>query len=146
MNQVVDTAAKARLFTVRRLVVALAIAGAVVALFFALALYEESPELPLRPAAIRFISPEPGTLGVRQGTVFYELGDQYTGTLRLDSVTIPMDQLDVISGLNRISFTPGAGKDVETLEPGAHTATAVFWPLGKGRAEARSYTWRFNVH
>ena len=125
MNQVPATPS---LFTVRRLVITLAMAGAVAALFFALALYEESPQLPLRPAAIRFISPEPGSIVVRQGTVFYELGDQYTGTLRLDSVAIPEDQLDVIGGLNRISFTPGSGKEVEALEPGAHTATAVFWP------------------
>lgn len=143
MNQI---GAKPRSFTVRRLVIALAMVGAVAALFFALALYEESPVLPLRPAAIKFISPAPGSFGVRQGTVFYELGDQYTGTLRLDSVAIPEDQLDVIGGLNRISFTPGSGKEIEALEPGAHTATAVFWPRGEGRAEARSYTWRFNVH
>ena len=130
----------------RRFVLGLILVASGVALYVAFALHEESPDLPLRPAAIRFVSPEPGTLEVRQTTVFYELESRYAGTLRVDSVVIPDDQIDVIQGLNRVSFTPGKGKEFEAFSPGAHNATAVFWPVDEGPESAQRYTWRFNVH
>jgi hypothetical protein len=130
----------------RRFVLGVILVASGVALYVAFALHEDSADLPLRPAAIRVVSPEPGTLEVRQTTVFYELDSRYAGTLRVDSVVIPDDQIDVIQGLNRVSFTPGEDKEFEEFSPGAHNATAVFWPVGEGPESAQRYTWRFNVH
>ena len=130
----------------RRFVLGLVLVASGVGLYVAFALHEDSPDLPLRPAVIRFVSPEPGTFEVRQTSIFYELDPRYAGTLRVDSVAIPDDQLDVIQGLNRVSFTPGKDKQFEAFAPGAHAATAIFWPVGEGPGAAQRYTWRFNVH
>ncbi len=135
-----------RMFTLQRVIVWLVLLASGVALYFGFALHEGSSKAVMRPAAIRALSPEPGTFDVRQTTVFYELDPRYTGTLRIDSITIPDDQLNVIEGLNRVSFTPGEGMEIEELAPGRHSATAVFWPVSEGRDAATSYTWRFNVH
>ncbi len=134
-----------RLFTVRRLVISLLLAVSVAAIYVAFTLHETSPEA-FRPRAVSVVFPEPGTLEVRQTTIFYELAAGYAGTLRIGRVEIPPDQLDVIEGLNRISFTPGEGKEIEALDPGLQRVTAIFWPSAEGRDAALSYTWRFNVH
>ncbi|MDP9070932.1 MAG: hypothetical protein M3N68_06565 [Actinomycetota bacterium] len=134
-----------RLVTVRRVVISLLLALSAAGMYVAFTLHEESPEA-FRPRAIQVVFPEPGSLEVRQTTIFYELGSDYDGTLRVGGVEIPLDQLDVIEGLNRISFTPGKGKEIEALEPGAQRVTAVFWPRSEGRSAALTYSWRFNVH
>ena len=139
------TPGPARLLTVRRLVVSLLLALSVAALYVAFTMHEETP-VEFRPRAVHVVYPSPGSLEVRQTTIFYELGSEYDGTLRVGGVEIPMDQLDVIEGLNRISFTPGDGKEIEALEPGLQRATAVYWPRSEGRRAALTYTWRFNVH
>jgi hypothetical protein len=42
-------------------------------------------------------------------------------------------------------FTPREGATIESLEPGEHSATAVFWRLDQSPAESRSFTWFFTV-
>ncbi len=135
-----------RLVTLPRVVMSLLLAVAAAGMYVAFTLHEETPSSQIRPAPVRLVYPEPRSLEVRQTTVFYELASGYDGTLRIGGVEIPMDQLDVIEGLNRISFTPGAGKEIESLEPGSQIVTAVFWPRAQGRRGALTYTWRFRVH
>ena len=134
-----------RLITVRRAVISVLLALSVGALYVAFTMHKETPVL-LRPRAVHVVYPAPGSLEVRQTTIFYELATEYEGTLRVGDVEIPADQLDVIQGLNRISFTPGAGKEIAALEPGLQRATAVYWPRSEGRRAALTYTWRFTVH
>ena len=135
-----------RLVTVPRVVMSLLLAVAAAGMYVAFTLHEETPSSQTRPGAVRVVSPAPGSLEVRQTTVFYELASAYDGTLRISGVEVPEDQLDVIEGLNRISFTPGAGKEIESLEPGSQVVTAIFWPRAVGRRAAVTYTWRFRVH
>ena len=135
-----------RLLSVRRVVISILLALSAAGLYVAFTLHEETPATPFRPSVVTVVSPEPGSLEVRQTEIFYELASEYDGTLRVGGVEIPEDEIDVIEGLNRISFTPGEGKEIEALEPGAQNATAIFWPRAEGRRAALTYTWRFNVH
>ncbi len=129
----------------RRFVLGLVLVASGVALYVAFALHEDSADLPLRPAAIRFVSPEPGALELRQTTIFYELDPRYAGTLRVDSVVIPDDQLDVIVGLNRYSFTPGEGREISELPPGRTCAVVTYELVTDVNAEPGRYRWCFNV-
>lgn len=135
-----------RLVTLPRVVMSLLLALAAAGMYVAFTLHEDTPPAPVRPRAVRVVFPTPGSLQLRQTTIFYELESPYEGTLRVGGVEVPMDELEVIQGLNRISFTPGQGKAIEALEPGTQTVSAVFWLRTEGRRAAQRYTWRFTVH
>ena len=54
----------------------------------------------------------------RQSRVGIDLAIGWEGTLVIDGVEIPADQLDVTPELGLIEYTPGDGKAVEELQPG----------------------------
>ena len=114
-------------------------------LFFAFTTSEDEPAPPARDAAIRRVFPEQGTVAIRQDSVGIELAFGYTGVLQIDRTEIPDDQLNRIDGINRLSFTPGDGKEITALAPGRHCATALFWPSGRTRQDARRHSWCFTA-
>ena len=68
------------------------------------------------------------------------------GTLQLNNVEIPRDQLTLTPELARIEFTPGDGKVVEQLQAGLNCVNAIVWPIAEGRGEAaREIPWCFQV-
>lgn len=131
------------LLTFRRVVSSVLLAGAFVGLVIAFQLHDDSPNPRLRPSAIRAISPEQDTLQLRQTEIFVELDPSYTGSLIVNGTQIPDDQLDVIKGLNRYSFTPADGREVKTLPPGRNCIVVTFASVGGG--SPGSYQWCFNV-
>lgn len=137
--------AAARLFTPRRLVSSVLLAVAFVGLYMAFILHDDSPNPKLRPQAVRTVSPDPGTLQLRQTEIFAELQPAYRGTLSVNGTVIPDDQLDVIDGLNRISFTPGEGQELEELPPGRTCAEVSFEQITDPDVEPGRYRWCFNV-
>ena len=138
-------AAAPRLFTPRRLVSSVLLAVAFVGLYMAFILHDDSPNPKLRPQAVRTVSPDPGTLQLRQTEIFAELQPAYRGTLSVNGTVIPDDQLDVIDGLNRISFTPGEGRELEELPPGRTCAEVSFEQITDPDVEPGRYRWCFNV-
>ena len=48
-------------------------------------------------------------------------------------------------GNDTLTFTPGPGIDIEAFDDGVHRVTVAYWPVERGDAAARSYSWSFNV-
>lgn len=145
MGAVTAPATARRLFTPRRVVSSVLLALAFAGLYLAFILHDDSPNARLRPQAVRTVSPEPGTLQLRQTEIFAELQPTYRGTLAVNGTTIPDDQLDVIEGLNRVSFTPGEGRELESLPPGRTCAVVTFELVTDPDTEPGSFRWCFNV-
>lgn len=135
-----------RIVTVPRMVMSVLLAFALASLYVAFSEHDESPNPRLRPSAVRTVSPLPASLQLRQTEIFVELAPQFTAALTVNGIPVPDDQLDVIEGLNRYSFTPGEGKEIERLPPGRACAVVDYTPVaGAEGATGGSYRWCFNV-
>ena len=100
----------------------------------------------VRQGAILRVFPQPDTVAVRQDAIGVELSFGYRATMSIDGRYIPDDQLDIVQGINRVSFTPGTGKEFEQLDEGRHCATVnYFQGPAQEPAGARPYTWCFTV-
>lgn len=130
--------------TARRILISFLLAGAVVGFFYAFtsSVDESQPE---PPTAVKLVFPVPNDLQLRQDAIGYELADGYAGALRIDDTEIPDDQLDIISGINRISYAPAPDKETGELEPGRHCAVARYWPDDEPEDD-ETFRWCFNVH
>ena len=109
--------------TVRDVLVkaAIGVALAVAAVSMYLAFDTGRDEEPVvRRGAILRVFPEAGTVALRQEAIGVELAFGYRASLRIDRRVIPDDQLDVVAGINRVSFTPGPDKEIEQLDEGRH--------------------------
>jgi hypothetical protein len=130
----------------RRIVITLLLAIALGGFFYAFTRPTDRQQPALRDAAVRHVEPAPGDLVLRQTEIAVDLDPTYTGILTIDGHHIPEDQLDRIRGLNRVSFTPGEGKDFTKLSPGRHCAGVELWPTATPDVPHRSYPWCFEVH
>ena len=105
---------------------------------------EELP--PVRRAGLVRWSPAEGSVAVRQGAIDVELGFGYDGELSINNRPIPDDQVDRIAGINRLSFTPGPGKEYESLPEGRNCVSITFWTTAAGRESAsRPFSWCFTA-
>jgi hypothetical protein len=89
--------------------------------------------------------PAPNSQVPQQSTIGIDLAAGWEGTLQLNNVEIPRDQLTLTPELARIEFTPGEGQLVEELQAGRNCVTAVVWPIAEGRDAARQVPWCFEV-
>jgi hypothetical protein len=89
--------------------------------------------------------PAPNSQVPQQSTVGIDLLSGWEGTLQLNDVEIPLDQLMLTPELARIEFTPGDGKVVEELQAGLNCVNAIVWPIAEGRDAARQIPWCFTV-
>lgn len=103
-------------------------------------------EEPVRRAGIVRVFPAAGTVALRQDAIGAELGFDYTGRLTIDRRVIPDDQIDTIAGINRLSFTPGPGKEIESLDEGRHCVSLLYWRTADGEDSAgQPLTWCFTA-
>lgn len=103
-------------------------------------------EVPIRRAGLTRVFPQPGSVALRQDAFGAELGFGYEGRLEVDRRVIPDDQLDKIPGINRISFTPGSGKEIESLDEGRHCVSLIYWRASEGEEKAgQPFTWCFTA-
>ena len=122
---------------------------AVIVAFFSLFLAfdqgrEEEPPVVRGPVLRAF--PERNSVALRQEAIGVELAFGYDATLQIDSRPIPDDQLDRVSGINRISFTPGEGKEIERLSEGRHCASVRYFGAGAPPdTPSRLYSWCFTA-
>jgi hypothetical protein len=89
--------------------------------------------------------PAPNSQVPQQQGIGIDLLSGWEGTLELNDVEIPMDQLKLTPELAKIEFTPGDGKVVEELRAGLNCVTAVVWPIAEGRDAARQVRWCFTA-
>jgi hypothetical protein len=131
--------------TPRRVVFAVLLAVAGGSLYLAVTLHDDSLTAGVRSGVVRSVSPRPGSIQLRQTEVQVELDSIYTGELAINGTAIPDDQLAVIQGLNRISYTPGIGREIEALPAGDNCAVVRFRPVAGTSGQPGSYRWCFSV-
>ncbi len=131
--------------TLRRAVFAALLAVAGGSLYLATTLHDDSLTAGVRSGVVRSVSPRPGSIQLRQTEVQVELDSTYAAELAINGTAIPDDQLAVIPGLNRISYTPGIGREIEVLPAGSNCAVVRFRPLAGTSGQPGSYRWCFSV-
>jgi hypothetical protein len=131
--------------TLRRAVLGVLLAVAGGALYLASTLHDDSLTAGARSGVVKSVSPRPGSIQLRQTEVRVELDSGYVGELAINGTVIPDDQLAIIPGLNRISYTPGVGREIETLPAGSNCAVVRFRPVAGSGGEPGSYRWCFSA-
>ncbi len=134
-----------RLVTLRRVVMSVLLAVATIGMYVVSTMHDDSPTGGARSRTVKSVSPEPGTIQPRQTEIFVELDPSYRGQLAINGTSIPDDQVAVVQGLNRISYMPGAGREVERLPAGLNCAVVRFQPLPDAPGQPGSYRWCFSV-
>lgn len=135
------------MFTVRRLVITLLIAGAFALIAVGFNAVEETDQpVTITDSAVKQVFPAGGNLDLRQADIGFQLTPEYEGRLIVDGKDIPDDQVRFQIGLNLYLFRPGPGTETGALAPGRHNATAVFWKRGEDETKGRRYVWSFGVH
>jgi len=132
------------LFTLPRIIMSILLAASFAGMYVAFTSHDDTPNPLLRPRVVRAVAPEPDSLQLRQTEIFAELDPAFTGTLVVNDLVIPDDQVEVIEGLNRFAFTPGPGKEIERLPAGRTCATVTYQRVDETGTPA-SYKWCFDV-
>ena len=135
------------MITLRRVVLSIVLAGAVVLIGLGFSTTEEpNPKVKITDAAVREVFPGNGDLDLRQSEIGFQLDPLYTGRLVIDGTPIPDDQVVYQAGVNTWTYHPGPGTETGALRPGRHTAQALFWRRDQDESKSRSLTWTFNSH
>jgi len=134
-----------------RLLIAVLVAGAVAALYAGVRATATGDDDPVtvsgRPDVVERLIPGEGDEVIRQAELGIDLGPGYEGTLVVNGVPIPDEELRLVPEQNQVFFTPGDGKVVEQLHAGPNCALAVVWKSSEGRGTAndKSFTWCFEA-
>ena len=129
----------------RRSVYGVVVIVALLALFLAFDRGREAEPPVVRGPVLR-VFPEPGTVALRQDAIGVDLAFGYDAVIKIDARVIPDDQLDRVTGINRVSFTPGEGKEIETLDEGRHCASVRYYNAGDTPEDAsQPYSWCFTA-
>lgn len=99
-----------------------------------------------RPDVVEHLYPRNGAEVLRQVEVGIDLASGYEGSLVLNGVQLPADELRLVPEQNQLFFTPGPDKVVERLSPGTNCAIAVVWKSSDGRGpNDLTYRWCFDA-
>ncbi len=134
-----------------RLLIALMVAGALAALYAGIKATDTADDNPVtvsgRPDVVEAIQPGEDDEVIRQAELGIDLAPGYEGTLVVNGVAIPDDELRLVPEQNQVFFTPGGGKSIEALAAGPNCAMAVVWKSSEGRGTAndQSFTWCFEA-
>jgi hypothetical protein len=98
------------------------------------------------PEAVEFLTPTRDAEVLQQAGISADLAVGWTGTLVLNGIEIPEDELVLEPGQNIVAFQPGPGRAVEELAPGRNCAQVIVWPANATRARAQTpVEWCFEV-
>ncbi len=132
-----------------RLIIAALVAAAVVALAAGILATEgdDPGTVADRSEAVERLVPAEGDEVIRQAELGIDLAPGYEGSLEVNGVPIPADELRTVAAQNELFFTPGEGKSVEQLRAGPNCATAIVWRSSQGRDPAtdQTFTWCFDA-
>jgi len=137
---------KSRLVTPYRVIVSVLLAFAVAAMFVAFQSYQEPEPNITNSKVVLDVRPALNTTAVpRQTRIYAKLQDGYIGSLVVNGIEIPADQVDHLEGSNTVGFLPGPGTATGALKAGKNCALVFFWKAEASRATAESYQWCFKV-
>jgi len=122
-------------------VVAVVVAGGIVALVR----LSGTNSTNLEGGAIERLIPAEADKMLQQAPVGIDLAPGYDGTLTVNGVPIPPDQLRRTPALNLVEFEPGPGKEIEQLPAGQNCVVATFWRSETGPSQSTSRAWCFTV-
>jgi hypothetical protein len=92
------------------------------------------------------LQPAADTQALRQAEIGIDLEPGWEGTLVVDGVQIPDEELRIVEAENQVYFTPGEGRSVERLPGGRNCVTAIFWQTQVGRGvDDGQISWCFEV-
>ena len=130
---------------IRRLLVALLVAGALVGVVWGFS--QSTSPVRSMPEAVEALAPVPGAQTVpNQSTITADLQFGMVGVLIIDGKEIPDDQAHYVRATGELSFTPGEGKELVRLPGGPRRATVIYWPeQGTREANAREFSCVFTV-
>jgi hypothetical protein len=134
-----------------RLLIAVMVATAGVALYAGVRATDTGGEDPVtvsgRPDVVEHLVPGAGDEVIRQAELGVDLAPGYDGTLLVNGVEIPTEELRRVPEQNQVFFTPGEGKVVEQLNAGPNCATAIVWKAsaGRGTADDQTFSWCFDA-
>jgi hypothetical protein len=134
-----------------RLLIAVMVATAGVALYAGVRATDTGGEDPVtisgRPDVVEHLVPGAGDEVIRQAELGVDLAPGYDGTLLVNGVEIPTEELRRVPEQNQVFFTPGEGKVVEKLNAGPNCATAIVWKAsaGRGTADDQTFSWCFDA-
>ena len=129
----------------RRLLVALIVAGALVGVVWGFS--QSTAPVRSMPEEVEALSPLPGAQTVpNQSTITADLQFGMVGVLIIDGKEIPDDQVRYVRATGELSFTPGEEKELIRLPGGPRRATVIYWPeQGTRETNAREFSWTFTV-
>ncbi|MGI9120190.1 MAG: hypothetical protein ACR2G7_08750 [Acidimicrobiales bacterium] len=135
------------MITLRRVVTGALVLAALSAFVFAFTLGPGNTDIALTGDAVERLVPSQGSQVLRQTEIGIDLAPEWTAVLLVDGKEIPEDQLRRVDAQNQVFFTPGPGKEIEQLEAGTVSVTAMVWrPVaGETRADADVVRWTFQV-
>ena len=99
----------------------------------------------LDDGVVEQLIPADGDKILQQEPVGIDLAAGYDGTLAVNGVPIPDDQLQRVPQLNLVQFQPGPGKEIEQFPPGQNCVVATFWRSETGPGQSTSRAWCFTV-
>ena len=98
------------------------------------------------PSAVLAVVPAPGAQAPRQGPIGAQLAQGWVVNVTIEGVPIPDSQLTAgTRELNEFFFIPGAGKVIETLQPGRTCVDVVATSLVDTNSPPVSYGWCFSA-
>jgi hypothetical protein len=101
-----------------------------------------SPSQPVS-GIIESTTPADGDNIPQQGTITIDLQSGWDGSLNIDQVNIPDNQLIKVPEQGLITFQPGAGKALEYFPAGQNCAILTYWQSTVGPEESFTHRWCF---
>ncbi len=154
---------KASTTWIRRVAILLALVAAGGVLFYGTQRTQPGIEPDDRDPAVVLQIPAPGARALRQTQIGAELGAAYDGRLTINGIAIPEEEMegaidpDSVSpadlkqfgirpnNQNRVFFTPGPGKVIESLPEGEVTVTVTYFRTRQNVQSGRSISWTFQA-
>ncbi|MDQ1397960.1 MAG: hypothetical protein QOG64_3219 [Acidimicrobiaceae bacterium] len=138
---------QAPIVTLRRVVISLILAGALVLLGYGFSSGRDATKPPVfTDSAVEGTYPKDGDFELRQFRIGIDLASGYTAELRLDNVPIPKDQVEVVVGLDQYFYQPGPGTATGALAPGRHCASATIVKVTDPNDTGHPFAWCFQTH
>lgn len=133
-----------------KIVAALVVTAAVGLLVYAIVGIDDGGEDPVLRggdgAVVENLIPRRNAQVPQQSNVGIDLVTGWDGTLIIDAVEIPRDQLQLTPEIGLVEFTPADGAAVEELDSGRNCVSAVIWRVADGRGvDDRTIPWCFEV-
>jgi hypothetical protein len=136
---------KSPLVTPYRVVVSVLLAFAVAAMYVAFTSFQDPQPDIINAQNVVAVRPEIGGTALRQTRIYAKLKPGFVGSLVVNGVEIPADEVDHLEGANTVGFLPGPGTSTGALEAGENCALVFYWPAEESRATAQSYKWCWKV-